>query len=156
MRLRQAIALLALVGFSIALYLWFYKVGIIGHLQCGSGSCEYVQTSRYGVLFGVPVAFYGVLGYALIFAVAIAGLQPAQIDKRWPATTLAALSAGGFLFTLYLTAIELFVLHAICRWCVGSAVVMTAITAVAVAGVVTPAIRTDPSASPPLPGPPAS
>jgi len=33
----------------------------------------------------------------------------------------------GFAFTLYLTAIELFVLHAICRWCVVSAVIMTAI-----------------------------
>jgi uncharacterized membrane protein len=131
-RRRQAIALLALVGFCIALYLWFYKIGIIGKLQCGSGSCEYVQTSRYGALFCVPVAFYGVVGYAVIFAVAIAGLQPAQLARRWPTTALALLSAGGLLFTLYLTGIELFVLHAICRWCVGSALVITAIAAIAV------------------------
>ena len=134
MRRRQAIALLALIGFCIALYLWFYKIGIIGKLQCGSGSCEYVQTSRYGALLGVPVAFYGVVGYAVIVAVAIAGLQPAQLARRWPTTALALLSAGGLLFTLYLTGIELFVLHAICRWCVGSAVVMTGITAVALSG----------------------
>ena len=136
MRRRQAIALLALVGLCIALYLWLYKIGIIGRLQCGSGICEYVQTSRYGALFGVPVAFYGVAGYALIFAVAIAGLQPSQLARHWPTTTLALLSSGGFLFTLYLTGIELFVLHAICRWCVGSAVVMTAIAAIAVSGVI--------------------
>ena len=129
---RQAIAFLALVGFCIALYLWLYKIGIIGRLQCGSGSCEFVQTSRYGVLFGIPVAFYGVVGYAVIFAVAVGGLQPSQLERRWPTTVLALLSAGGFLFTLYLTGIELFVLHAICRWCVGSAVVMTAITIVVV------------------------
>ena len=135
MRPRQAIALLALVGCCIALYLWFYKIGIIGKLQCGSGSCEYVQTSRYGSLFGVPVAFYGVVGYGIIFAVAIAGLQPAQLERRWPTSALALLSTGGFLFTLYLTGIELFVLHAICRWCVGSAVVMTAIAAIALFGV---------------------
>jgi uncharacterized membrane protein len=71
-----------------------------------------------------------------MFAVAIAGLQPSQLARRWPTTALALLSAGGLLFTLYLTGIELFVLHAICRWCVGSAVVMTAITAVALSGVV--------------------
>ena len=136
MRRRQTTALLALVGFCIALYLWLYKIGIIGQLQCGSGNCEYVQTSRYGMLLGLPVAFYGVVGYALIFAVAIAGLQPAQLERRWPTFTLAALAAGGFLFTLYLTAIELFVLHALCRWCVGSAVVMVAITAIAVVSVV--------------------
>ncbi|HET9708774.1 MAG TPA: vitamin K epoxide reductase family protein [Gemmatimonadales bacterium] len=136
MRRRQVIALLALVGFCIALYLWFYKIGVIGKLQCGSGSCEYVQTSRYGALFGVPVALYGVAGYAVIFAVAMVGLQPSQLARRWPTTALALLSAGGFLFTLYLTGIELFVLHAICRWCVGSAVVMSAIAAVAVEGAV--------------------
>lgn len=136
MRRRQAIALLALVGFCIALYLWFYKIGIIGRLQCGSGSCEYVQTSPYGALFGIPVAFYGVVGYAVIFAVAIAGLQPAQLERRWPIVALALLSTGGLLFTLYLTGIELFVLHAICRWCVGSAVVITAITALTLSGVV--------------------
>ena len=132
MRRRQAIALLSLVGFCIALYLWLYKIGIIGKLQCGSGSCEYVQTSRYGTLLGLPVAFYGVVGYTIIFAVAIAGLQPSQLARRWPTTVLALLSAVGFLFTLYLTGIELFVLHAICRWCVGSAVVMTVIAAIAV------------------------
>ena len=135
MRRRQAIALLSLVGFCIALYLWFYKIGIIGKLQCGSGSCEYVQTSRYGVLFGLPVAFYGVFGYAIIFAVAIAGMQPSQLARRWPTTALALLSTVGFLFTLYLTGIELFVLHAICRWCVGSGVVMTAIAAIALSGI---------------------
>ena len=67
---------------------------------------------------------------------ALAGLQPALIARRWPTTALAVLSSGGFLFTLYLTGIELFVLHAICRWCVGSAVVMTGITALALWGVV--------------------
>ncbi len=137
MRHRQAIALLALVGFCIALYLWMYKVGIIGRLQCGTGSCEYVQTSRYGALFGVPVAFYGMVGYAVIFAVTLAGLQPAFADRRWPTTVVAACAAGGLLFTLYLTYIELFVLHAICRWCVGSAIVITLIAAVAIP----PAVR---------------
>jgi uncharacterized membrane protein len=133
-RHRQAIALLALVGFCIALYLWMYKVGLIGRLQCGTGSCEFVQTSRYGTLFGVPVAFYGMVGYAVIFAAALAGLQPAFAGRRWPTTVAAVGAAGGLLFTLYLTYIELFVLHAICRWCMGSAVVITLITVVAVIG----------------------
>jgi len=134
-RHRQAIALLALAGFSIALYLWLHKIGVIGDLRCGAGDCEVVQTSPYGALFGVPVAFYGVVGYAVILAVALAGLQPTYLGRRWPTRLLAALAAGGFLFTLYLTYVELFVLHAICRWCVGSAVVITAITIVALSAV---------------------
>ena len=136
MRHRQAIALLALVGFCVALYLWLYKIGIIGQLQCGSGSCEYVQTSRYGVFLGLPVAFYGVVGYLAIFVVALIGLQPAQLEKRGPALIAAGLAAGGLAFTLYLTFIELFMLHALCRWCVGSAVIITAITIVAVSALV--------------------
>jgi uncharacterized membrane protein len=72
------------------------------------------------------------VGYALIFAVALAGLQPALVSRRWPTQLVAALAAGGWLFPLYLTYVELFVLHAICRWCVSSAVVMTLIAAISV------------------------
>jgi uncharacterized membrane protein len=80
----------------------------------------------------VPVAFFGVVGYALVCAVALIGLQPSYLAARWPTALAALLAAGGWLFTLYLTAIELFVLHAICRWCVGSAVVITVIALIAV------------------------
>jgi uncharacterized membrane protein len=134
MRHRQAIALLALVGFFVALYLWFYKIGVIGNLQCGSGGCEYVQTSPYGDLFGVPVALYGVVGYALMFVVALAGLQPRFQAHPGPTRLLALLAGGAFLFTLYLVYIELFVIQAICRWCMVSAVIVTAIALVAWGG----------------------
>lgn len=127
MRARQTIAVLALVGCFVALYLWLYKIGVIGGLQCGSGSCEYVQTSRYGVFLGVPVAFYGVLGYIGILIVALVGLQPRRLDRPGPTFLLVGMSGVGFLFTLYLTYVELFVLHAICRYCVASAGIITAI-----------------------------
>src|SRR2546428_9847251 len=82
MRQRQAIALLALVGLFLALYLWLYKIGIIGTLQCGIGACEQVQTSRYAELLGIPVAFYGVVGYAALLAVALLGLRPLLLAER--------------------------------------------------------------------------
>jgi uncharacterized membrane protein len=136
MRHRQAIALLALVGFFVALYLWFYKIGLIGNLQCGSGSCEYVQTGRYGDLFGVPVALYGVVGYALMFVVALVGLQPRLQSSPRPTHLLAVLAGGGFLFTLYLIYVEVFIIQAICRWCMVSAVIIGAIAVVAWSGIV--------------------
>src|SRR6266487_3136044 len=82
MRRRQAIVLLALVGLLLALYLSLYKLGLIGTLQCGTGSCEYVQTSRYAELLGMPVAFYGVAGYAVLFVVGLAGVQPRLVTDR--------------------------------------------------------------------------
>ena len=148
MRHRQAIALLALIGLFVAMYLWLYKIGVIGSLRCGTGTCELVQASRYAVFLGVPVAFYGVVGYAALLATALIGLQPRLLPRPWPTQLLAALAVMGFLFSAHLTAIELFVLDAICRWCVGSAVIITAITAIALSGLRTPLPRTDPSTAP--------
>jgi uncharacterized membrane protein len=133
---RQAIVLLALVGLLVATYLWLYKIGVLGVLQCGTGSCEYVQTSPYAEIFGVPVALVGVVGYVVLFLIGLAGVQPRFAADRRVTVLLAVLATIGFAFTLYLTAIELFVLHAICRWCVGSAVIMTAIWGLALAGLV--------------------
>jgi uncharacterized membrane protein len=134
MRQRQAIALLSLVGLLLALYLWLYKIGVIGTLQCGAGGCDQVQTSRYAALFGIPVAFYGVVGYAALLAVALLGLRPAFLGDRRVTLALGALATGGVAFSLYLTYLELFVIRAICRWCVASAVIVAVIWVVALAG----------------------
>jgi len=131
MRHRQAIALLALVGLLISVYLSLHRLGFIAQLKCGSGGCETVQSSPYAVFLGIPVAFYGVAGYVGLLVVSLVGLQPAFVARRGPTTLLAVLSALGFLFSLYLTYLELFVLAAICRWCVASAVIITLIAIVA-------------------------
>jgi uncharacterized membrane protein len=104
-----------------------------------------VQTSRYAEFLGVPVALIGVVGYAVMLAVSLVGVQPVFAQRRWPTVVLAVLSGGAFLFALYLTYLELFVIHAICRWCVVSAAITTAIAAVAIRAAVTlPSPRTDP------------
>jgi uncharacterized membrane protein len=153
MRYRQAIALLALVGLFVALYLWLHALGYGGPLKCGTGGCDTVQASQYAVLLGIPVAFYGVVGYLGILIVSLIALRPAAAqDRRWT-VLLVVLSTVGFLFTAYLTYLELFVIHAICRWCVGSAVIIAAIWIVALFSLRSPAIRTDRAASPPPPDP---
>jgi uncharacterized membrane protein len=150
MRHRQAIALLALVGLFVALYLWLNHLGVGGPLKCGTGGCDTVQASRWATFLGLSVALIGVVGYAAILAVALAALRPAAQQQRGWVVLLAALATGGVLFTAYLTYLELFVIHAICRWCVGSAVIITAIWIVALAALRRPAApsfpapRTDP------------
>ncbi len=125
MKYRMAVALLALVGVLLATYLYLYKIGVVGTMACGAGSCELVQTSQWSRFLGVEVSLIGLLGYLGIFGVSLAGLQPGQQERRWPDRALVFLSGGGFLFSAYLTYVELFVLDAICRWCVVSAVIIT-------------------------------
>lgn len=149
MRYRQAIALLALVGLFVALYLWLHALGFGGPIKCGTGGCDTVQTSPWAVLLGLPVAFYGVVGYGAIFVVALVALRPAALLERKWNILLVGLATVGVLFTAYLTYLELFVIHAICRWCVGSAVIITALWIVALLSLRSPATRTDPAASRP-------
>jgi len=127
MKYRMAAALLALVGVLLATYLYLYKIGVVGTMVCGTGSCELVQTSRWSRFMGIEVSLIGLLGYVGILGVSLAGLQPANQERRWPDTWLLLLSGGGLLFSAYLTYIELFVLDAICRWCVVSAVIISLI-----------------------------
>jgi uncharacterized membrane protein len=128
-------ATLALAGFFVALYLWFWKLGLVGSLVCGpGGSCEYVQSSPQSVIFGLPVALYGVVGYLALFVVGLAGVQPRWMARRGPTLLLVILSGLGMVFSGYLTYLEAGVLHAWCRWCVGSAGIITAIFGVSLVG----------------------
>jgi uncharacterized membrane protein len=156
MRYRQAIALLAIFGLFVAVYLWLHALGYGGAIKCGaSGGCEVVQTSQWAVLFGLPVAFYGVVGYFALLFVSLRALRPEALAERKWSVGLAALASIGFLFTLYLTYLELFVIHAICKWCVGSAVIITLIWIVSLLSLRSPGLRTDRGASQPLPDPQA-
>ena len=118
---RMWMALLSLAGLFLGAYLTLYKIGIIGTLACGVTSCETVQTSRWSVFLGVPVATWGVGFYALMLALVLAGLQPRFADSRRLAAAVLALASWGVLFTAWLNYLEAFVIHAWCEWCLGSA-----------------------------------
>jgi uncharacterized membrane protein len=127
----MAIALLSLLGVFVSAYLYLYKIGKIGSLACGAGGCETVQLSRWSSFMGVDVALLGLIGYLGLFGVALAGLQPALAGRRGVAVILLIASAAGVLFAGYLTYLELFVIHAICFWCVSSAVIIALICVIA-------------------------
>ncbi|MCR4339280.1 MAG: vitamin K epoxide reductase family protein [Gemmatimonadaceae bacterium] len=126
---REVVAALALAGIFVALYLTLYKLGAIGELSCRVGSCETVNSSSWAVFLGAPVAAWGVGFYVVILAVAIAGLQPRFADDRRLSLALVLLSGFGVLFSGWLTYLELFVIRAICQWCVVSALIVLAIFA---------------------------
>lgn len=120
---RMLMALVALVGFFVALYLAMYKAGMIGTLACGTGSCETVQTSRWATFAGLPVAAWGVGYYALVFGLAFASTQERWTHLRQLSLAMLIVTGWGVLFSAWLTYLELFVINAICRWCVVSAAI---------------------------------
>jgi uncharacterized membrane protein len=124
---RMSAALLSLAGLFISAYLYLYKIGKIGNLACGAGDCETVQLSRWSQFAGVEVTLIGMLGYVGLLALSLAAIQPTLADRRWPVTLLATLAGTGVLFTLYLTYLELFVIHALCRWCLASGFIILSI-----------------------------
>lgn len=118
---RMWMALISLAGLFLGVYLTMYKVGIIGSLACNVGSCEQVQTSRWSVFLGLPVATWGVGFYVLMLALAMAGLQPRFADSRRLSLAMLLLAGWGVMFTAWLNYLEAFVIHAWCEWCLGSA-----------------------------------
>jgi uncharacterized membrane protein len=120
-------ALISLAGIFIALYLLLYKLGYVGTLVCAVGSCEVVQTSKWARFLGLPVAGWGVAYYVATLAVALAGLASSLADSRALSRAMVAVTGVGVLFSLWLTWLELFVIDAICQWCVGSAILATAL-----------------------------
>ena len=127
----MAIALLSLLGVFVSAYLYLYKIGKIGTLACGTGGCEAVQLSRWSSFLGVDVPLIGLIGYLGLFGLALAGLRPDLAGRRSVAVALLAASGVGVLFAGYLTYLELFVIHAICFWCVTSAVIITIVCVLA-------------------------
>lgn len=118
------VALLAIAGVAIAGYLTAVHFADQPIVCSSIGDCELVNSSEYAKLAGVPVAVFGLTAYAALLALAAASWL------RRDATLLMlawGVALGGFAFSMYLTYIELYVLDAICVWCVGSASVMTAI-----------------------------
>jgi uncharacterized membrane protein len=124
MNQRMGVALLSVAGLLISAYLWMFKHGYIGTLACGTGGCETVQLSPYSSFLGVDVALIGFLGYVVFLAVSLVGVQPAWLDRPGPSRLLVLLAVGGLVFAGYLTGLEFFVIHAICRWCAASAVIV--------------------------------
>ncbi len=129
---RTIVAALALAGIFVALYLYLYKIGLVGNLSCSIGSCETVNTSKWATLFGLPVAAWGVGFYITLFVAALISLQERYDYSIGVSKILVLLTGIGVAVSLWLTYLELFVINAICQWCVISAIVVTTAFIVAV------------------------
>jgi uncharacterized membrane protein len=139
---RMMLVVAALLGIIVAGYLTLHRYGFIGTLQCSVlGGCETVQASAYAffpprhlVSWGIPVALIGLLGYAVLFVIALVGLQPGHIRSRRVARSLFVLSGAAFAFSLWLTWVEAAILEAWCQWCIISAILIGVVFLLSIPG----------------------
>ena len=142
--LRLWAAGLAVVGIGVATYIAIADAGG-GAPAClaGGHGCATVANSRYSHLAGINVAVLGIVGYVVLLVAALARGDLARFGGF-------AAALVGFGFSAYLTYLELFVIDAICQWCVASAALMTLLLGVTAArafryvGVLGPAFRDGP------------
>lgn len=117
-RARVALALTVALGAALSAYLsWIHWSGELA-LCLGAGGCEVVQASRFATVGPVPVAAIGLAGFLALLATVLVW-TPA---RPWAGTVAFGLSLAGALYVGYLTYLELFVIGAICPWCVAVAV----------------------------------
>jgi uncharacterized membrane protein len=119
--------LLALAGVGVSAYLsWAHLAG--QSVICGqSQGCDIVQQSVYSEVGGIPVALLGLAAYtALLVLTLLRGHHLGGMEDYIP-LAIFGISLIGVLYSAYLTYLELYVIYAICRWCVTSAIIITAI-----------------------------
>lgn len=135
--LRRVMIVLAAIGLGVATYLTYIHYAGINPACTAGQSCVKVQTSVWSKVDGVPVALLGLIGYIGILGTLLA---PDREETRVMTLGLSVIGVG---FSAYLTYRELFSIHAICEWCVSSAVILTLL----LIGAVTRYLIGDPLAS---------
>ena len=97
-----------------------------GSLACTRwAQCDVVNNSVYSQIYGVPISVIGLAGYLLLLALTLAALRTAGRSRRRILLLSFVLSLAGVAFSAYLTYLEIYVIEALCAWCVASAVIIT-------------------------------
>lgn len=124
----RIIQLLAVPGLLLSFYLLLYHEGSLIEVCRPSGwdDCGKVSGpgAPYSAIGPIPVALIGLVGYALLFLLTWLGAWISWLDDYLP-ELMVGLTGVAFMFSLGLTGLELFVIQAICRFCVISAAIIT-------------------------------
>ena len=121
--LRLTAGAAALAGLGLAGYLTWVHFDDSALVCVAGGGCETVQESVYAEIAGIPVAMLGLGGYAVMLGVIVWDTPTARLGA-------AMLALVGLVFSLYLLALQLFVIDAVCVWCLANDVVIAPLLAV--------------------------
>lgn len=131
-----AVPALIFFGLLVAGYLSYIELTHVDAICGPIGDCNAVQTSAYARILGVPVALLGVANFLVLGGLWVAQRVLDDHRRRLSLLAMVALTIVGTLFSIYLTAIELFVIEAVCAWCLASAAITTALMVASVQFVV--------------------
>ncbi|HUG65640.1 MAG TPA: vitamin K epoxide reductase family protein [Gaiellaceae bacterium] len=121
--LRAGAVLVALGGIAVAGYLTWALFDDAALVCVAGGGCETVQESEYAEIAGVPVAMLGLGAYVALLGLIV-------WDGRSARLAAAMIALVGGLFSMYLLALQLFVIEAVCVWCLANDVVIAPALAV--------------------------
>ena len=121
-----AIPVLSIIGLGASIYLTYVEITHTRALCGPVGDCNAVQSSPYAKLFGVlPIGVVGALGYIAILVTWLWRHYRTDRFSKIAGPVMFGMALFGTLFSIYLTYLELFVIHAVCIWCLSSAVIIT-------------------------------
>jgi uncharacterized membrane protein len=121
----------AVIGLLDSVYLSWVKI-VNSQVFCGpSGQCETVNNSSYSEIGGIPIAYLGLGAYLAILALLFIETRSTFWKENSP-LALFGISLVGVIYSAYLTYVEIAILHAICPYCVVSALVMLSLFIIAI------------------------
>ncbi len=107
----------SVVGIGVAAYLTYVHYEPAALICTTGGGCEKVQDSKYAIIAGIPVAVLGLAAWVSALALLI-------WDSELARTLTAAIAIAGLAFAAYLVVLQVFVIDAICLWCMANDVVL--------------------------------
>lgn len=125
--LRKVILIIAFLGLSDAIYLLIIKLSSNKALCVpGLGDCWSVNNSIYSEWNGIPISVFGMLAYVSIILL-LTLLNRVSFLKNFNHIFVLGISLIGFIFSIYLTYLQIAVIKAICPFCIISAITMTTV-----------------------------
>ncbi|MFM2432979.1 MAG: hypothetical protein RLZZ511_4193 [Cyanobacteriota bacterium] len=136
---RPLMAIVAGLGILDTSYITYEKLTNAGSSICQAG-CSTVLNSPYAEVFNQPLALFGLLAYGVVLILAIGPwIQPQDSPERQQLeqTTqlpLTLLAAAMTLFSGYLMYLLIGQIHAVCYFCIASAIFSTTLLGLAIIG----------------------
>lgn len=120
-----ALAALSLAGLGISGYLTYVRLAHAVPMCSTVRGCETVNSSPYAAIGEIPIALLGMGLYTLLLCLSLVAWKGPTALQPWAVLGSFGLALSGTLYSGYLTYIEVFVLQALCQWCLTSATVVT-------------------------------